>query len=147
MLSKTIPLPLWNYSDLLEEKEESNINKIFHYTNNISENINKYLNLNLRKAKCSGILFKETIIDIIKQFENKTSNDISEKSKSEIIKFYIKRNSNINLLSYDEIKILNQKFDENEFTNVNKKFVENHDGIADIFDYINDLDDDVVIVE
>ena len=45
---------------------------------------------------------------IIKQFENKTSNDISEKSKSEIIKFYIKRNSNINLLSYDEIQILNQ---------------------------------------
>ena len=57
-LGKTIPIPLWNYSDLIEEENYiSNIK--FHYTNNICENINRYLNINLKKAKCSSILFKE----------------------------------------------------------------------------------------
>lgn len=45
-LGKTDPLPLWNYSDLIEEGN-SIINKKFHHTNNISENINKFLNSNL----------------------------------------------------------------------------------------------------
>ena len=146
-LGKTIPLPLWNYSDLIEEEGNSIINKKFHYTNNISENINKFLNINLRKAKCSCLLFKETILDIIKQFDNKNSNNNCENSKSEILKFYIARKNDIKLLSYEEIKMLNKNYDELEFTNVNKNYIENHKGLPNIVDFINDLDDDVIIVE
>ena len=43
--------------------------------------------------------------------------------------------------------MLNKKFYENEYTNDNKNFVENHNRIVDIIDYINDLDDDVFIME
>ena len=45
-LGKSIPIPLWNYSDLLEE-ENSITNLKFHYT--ICENINRFLNLKLKK--------------------------------------------------------------------------------------------------
>ena len=115
-LGKTIPIPLWNYSDLIEEEENSISNIKFHYTNNICENINRFLNINLKKAKCSSIFFKESILNVMDQFNNKTNNDISEKSKSELIKFYLKRKNNITLLSNDEIKDLNKKFDEINFS-------------------------------
>ena len=77
------------------------------------------------------------------QFNNKTKNDISERRKSELIKFYLKRKNNISLLSYDEIKVLNNKYNEI----VNKSFCDNHYGIPEIIDYLNDLDDDIIIVE
>ena len=43
--------------------------------------------------------------------------------------------------------MLNKNYDELEFTNVNKNYIENHKGLPNIVDFINDLDDDVIIVE
>ena len=40
MTKKNYTLPLWNYSDLIEEEENSISNIKFYYTNNICENIN-----------------------------------------------------------------------------------------------------------
>ena len=50
MVKQKIPLALWNYSDLIKEEENSINNIKFHYTNNICEKINRYLNLNLKKS-------------------------------------------------------------------------------------------------
>ena len=50
-----IPNILWNYNDLLSNP--NNIN-LFHLTNNITENINLYLNRKLKKSICSTYLFR-----------------------------------------------------------------------------------------
>ncbi len=70
-LGNKIPNTLWNFNDLL-----SNPNNVtfFHLTNNITENINRYLNIKLKKAFCSNYLFRESILDNITQFKLKTSN-------------------------------------------------------------------------
>ena len=64
---------------------------------------------------------------------NKNNNNC-ENSKSEILKFYIARKNDIKLLSYEEIKTLNKNYDELEFTNVNKNYIENHKGLPNIVD-------------
>ena len=70
-LGKSLPKCIWNFSDLI--KTEKNI-KNFSFTNNISENINKYINRNLRRARCSSMLFRKNILDTIigKNSNNKT---------------------------------------------------------------------------
>ena len=100
-LGNKIPNTLWNFNDLL-----SNPNNItlFHLTNNITENINRYLNRKLKKvicSICSNYLFRESILDIINQFKIKTNNSTYNNKKSEILDFYIKRvgEDNINPLT------------------------------------------------
>ena len=86
-LGKTIPKKLWNFSDILDD--EKNFDQ-FSFTNNASENINRYLNRNLKKARCSSIVSRPNALDIILQFNNKIKNDSnSQKHKSEILKFYV----------------------------------------------------------
>ena len=49
------------------------------FTNNLCENINRFLNSNLKRGICSNFLFRASILSIIEQFENKTVNDLTEK--------------------------------------------------------------------
>ena len=112
----------------------NNIN-IFHVTNNITENINRYLNNKLKKAICSNFLFRECILDIIVQFKLKINenNKVSPK-KSEILDFYIKKfgEDNDELLDNQEYKLLQIKNEELEFPNLNKKYTEDNSGDIDI---------------
>ena len=73
-----IPKSLWNSSDILDEKENE---VIFHFTNNETENINRYLNSMLKRPVCSNFLFGEIFLDIIIQFKTKTSNDLIKNIK------------------------------------------------------------------
>lgn len=85
-MGSKIPKSLWNFSDVLEKKENK---EIFHFTNNLTENINRYLNRRPKRAVCSNFLFREIIFDIIIQFKIKTSNDALKNKKSEILNFYM----------------------------------------------------------
>lgn len=53
--------------------------KHFQFTNNISENINKYINSNLKRARCSNTLFREAFLNLISQFKNKGENKTIDK--------------------------------------------------------------------
>lgn len=61
-MGSRIPKIFWNYHDILINPNNAST---FHLTNNITENINRYLNNKLRKAICSNFLFRECILDII----------------------------------------------------------------------------------
>ena len=71
-LGDRYPKKLWNYNDLI--MEENALIK-FHFTNNITENINRYLNYELKLSKCSSTLFKKIILNIIAQFDTKNFNE------------------------------------------------------------------------
>lgn len=70
------PKKIWNYYDIINNEDDI---KHFQFTNNISENINKYINSNLKRARCSNILFREAILNLISQFKNKGENKTIEK--------------------------------------------------------------------
>ena len=120
LLGKTIPKKLWNFSDILEN--ENNLNN-FSFTNNVSENINRYLNQSLKRVRCSSILFRRNVLDIILQFNNKIHYDNkTQKHKSEILKFYVKKNKcNLNALNKIEIKKLTSEYENFECLNINKQ--------------------------
>ena len=97
-IGSKIPKSLWNFSDALEKNDNKDI---FHSTNNnLTKNINRYLNSKLKRAICSNFLFLEIILDIIIQFRNKTSIDILKNKKSEIIRFYIDNFINKTIMKY-----------------------------------------------
>ena len=86
-MGNKIPKVLWNYHDLLV-----NLNNfsIFHVTNNITENINRYLNSKLKKAICSNFLFRECILDIIVQFKIKSGENSNLDKKIRNFRFLYK---------------------------------------------------------
>lgn len=97
-IGSKIPKSLWNFSDALQKNDNKDI---FHSTNNnLTKNINRYLNSKLKRAICSNFLFLEIILDIIIQFRNKTSIDILKNKKSEIIRFYIDNFINKTIMKY-----------------------------------------------
>ena len=53
--------------------------KNFYFTNNLCENINRYLNTYLKRGICSNFLFRTSISAVIDQFENKSINDTKDK--------------------------------------------------------------------
>ena len=53
-MDSKIPKALWNFSDILEKKEN-------YVTNNLTEKINRYLNSGLKRAVCSTFLFYHKI--------------------------------------------------------------------------------------
>ncbi len=83
------PKSLWNYNDIITGSES--IIKNFYFTNNICENINRYLNKNLKNGICSNYIFRNSILSVIEQFENKLINQNIENKKSDILSFYIKK--------------------------------------------------------
>ena len=70
-LGKRYPSKIWNYNDIVKNDNELNH---FHFTNNITENIQRFLNSQINRNKCSNIYFRETILKIISQFDNKGEN-------------------------------------------------------------------------
>ena len=101
---------IWNFTYL--SKNENNI-KTFAFTKNISENINKYINRNLRRGKCSSMLFGKSILDIISKFNNKIENNTNNTIKSDIIKFYINKcNEDYDISYSDEIKKLEIEYEK-----------------------------------
>ena len=132
-MGSKIPKSLWNFSDVLEKKENK---EIFHFTNNLTENINRYLNRRPKRAVCSNFLFREIIFDIIIQFKIKTSNDVLKNKKSEILNFYMdnflnnSKNELLNKTKYKKIQLL---YEEIEFININKKYNDENEGEIDIY--------------
>ena len=68
--------------------------KKIKFSNNITENINRYLNSQLKIVRYSNKLFLESVLYLITQFENKSENVSLDNIKSDLIRFYIKRNNN-----------------------------------------------------
>jgi len=123
------PKIIWNYYDVIQDENEA---KYFQYTNNISENINRYINSFLNRAKCSNILFREAILKIINQFNNKTENNSIIEKKTEVLKFYISiHNNDSKILSHDEINKLQTLYNEINFNYINKRYIENDNGELD----------------
>ena len=108
------------------------------YPNNLSENINRYLNSNLKRGICSNLLFRKSILILIDQFDNKSSNGSFDKKKSDILTFYIKNNQNPKILSNDEINELYSLYNDINFTNINKDYIEVNEGEIDAAHYIDD---------
>ena len=101
-LGTRYPTNIWNFNDIISGDE--NKVKNFHFTNNLSENINRYLNNNLKRGICSNFLFRKSILTLIDQFESKSSNSIIDKKKSDILSFYIKNTREPKILCADEEK-------------------------------------------
>ena len=77
-MGERIPIRIWNFYDIISKES---IDERFYYTNNLTENINRYLNSNLKSSRCSKNIFKEAILNIISQFEVKVSNELNNKKK------------------------------------------------------------------
>ena len=74
-------------------------------------------------------------MDIIVQFKLKINeNNKVNPKKSEILDFYIKKfgEDNVELLDNQEYKLLQIKYEELEFPNLNKKYTEDNSGDIDI---------------
>ena len=135
------PKNLWNYYDIINNDNSNNITH-FHLTNNLCENINRYLNSNLKRGICSNFLFRTSILMVIEQFENKSDNISIENKKSDILKFYIKNCNNPKILNTEEINELYDIYNDVKFVNINKDYIENDEGEADILNYEDDSDSD-----
>ena len=116
--SSKCPVRLWNFNDIIKNK---NVDDKFYFTNILTENINRYLNNNLKRSKCSKKIFRQCILNIILQFSNILVNNTRNTNKTEILKFYIKQND-ANLLNKEEIEKLNQAYNELDFYNINEKY-------------------------
>ena len=86
----------------------------------------------MKKARCSYTLFRESILNLTTQFENKPENINLDNKKSDLITFYINRNyNNLNILINNEIKNHNNLYNEIEFLYINKSYVEDNKGDLD----------------
>ena len=124
-LGSKYPLKLWNFNDIIKNY---NIDDKFYFTNNLTENINRYLNNNLKRSKSSKKIFRQCILNIIVQFSNKIVNISRNINKTEILKFYINKKNDIDLLNEEEIEKLKQIYSKIHFYNINEKYSENSDG-------------------
>ena len=59
---------------------------------------------------------------IILQFSNKIVNNTRNTNKTEILKVYINKQNDVNLLNKEEIEKLKQAYDELDFYNINEKY-------------------------
>lgn len=132
-LGNRFPKSLWNYNDVVLGDDTKL--KYFNFTNNLCENINRYLNRFLKNGICSNFLFRTSILNIIDQFENKTINQTIENKKSDILSFYIKNNKIPKLLDNADIKNLADIYNEIKFNNINKDYVELDECNIDILQY------------
>ena len=138
-LGNRYPKKIWNYKDLLSEE---GVLKKFHFTYNITENINRYLNYELKMSKCSSI-FNKIILNNIAQFDTKNLNEDKNNRKSDLLKFYIEKNyDNCNILSNKEIENLKVIYEDIKFKNINNSFgiVDNQE--IEYFEYGESSDDE-----
>ena len=134
------PVNIWNFSELIDD---DNNKKIFQFTNNITENLNKQLNKYLKRGKCSNVTFREVILQVILQFENKCINTEAYDKKSDLLKFYINKFENDpQLLSNDELDEVRNLYNEILIGNINKEYSDNLNGEYEILGLLNDSDSD-----
>lgn len=134
------PKNLCNFYDIISSDESKT--KYFYFTNNLCENIYKYLNTFLKRGICSNFLFRISLLAVIDQFENKSINDSNDKKISDILSFYVKRNNNLKILSINEINELINIDNDAKLININKDNIELNDWEINIMKYEADEDSD-----
>lgn len=127
------PKSLWSYNYIITGPEY--MKKNFYFTNNLFENINRYLNKNLKKGICSNFIFRNSILSIIDQFENKIINQTIENKKSDILTFYINKEKEVKILNTSDIRLLTDIYNEVQFININKNYIELNKDELDIIYY------------
>ena len=128
-MGERIPIRIWNFYDIISKES---IDERFYYTNNLTENINRYLNSNLKRSRCSRNIFKEAIINIILQFEVKVINEVNNNKKTDLLIFYISKKESNNILDSNDIKKLIIDYKEIQFKNINTKYSDISDDEPDI---------------
>lgn len=127
------PKSLYSYNYIITGPEY--MKKNFYFTNNLFENINRYLNKNLKKGICSNFIFRNSILSIIDQFENKIINQTIENKKSDILTFYINKEKEVKILNTSDIRLLSDIYNEVQFININKNYIELNKDELDIIYY------------
>jgi len=89
-LKTKYPIKLWNYYDKLNNANDNELDR-YILTNNINENINRYLNNSLSKSRASYEDFVKSLEEVEKQFAIKLENSSNNNAKSKIILFYINK--------------------------------------------------------
>ena len=85
-LNTKYPIKLWNFYEKLKDVSYNEKDR-YITTNNLNENINRYLNNALIKSRVSYENFIFSLREIEKQFTAKVENAESKNSKSKIILF------------------------------------------------------------
>lgn len=83
------PIKIWNYYDRLNMASENSITK-YITTYNLNENINKFLNFNLKGGKNSFESFVNAIKRVYLQLEEKLQNKHKDETKTKKLNFYVK---------------------------------------------------------
>jgi hypothetical protein len=135
-LGKRYPIKLWNYYDRLHNASNNSLSK-YITTNNLNENINKFLNLNLKGGRNSFENFKDSIENVFIQFEEKLANKHIDDTKTKILNFYVDKineesNFNYSVLSYEAIDSLLDLYKNDGFENVNGPYNEEQIGDIDL---------------
>ena len=135
-LGKRYPIKLWNYYDRLHNASNNSLSK-YITTNNLNENINKFLNLNLKGGRNSFENFKDSIENVYIQFEEKLANKHIDDTKTKILNFYVDKineesNFNYSVLSYEAIDSLLDLYKNDGFENVNGPYNEEQIGDIDL---------------
>lgn len=146
-LKTKYPIKLWNYYNKLNGANNNEIDR-YILTNNINENINRYLNNSLSKSRVSYEDFVKSLEDVEKQFSIKLENGSNYNAKSKILLFYIKKNNlknkkDLDVLSEEELNELKTNYLNIGFEFVNCK--ENHnDNEVDLEHIAYDSHDNIV---
>ena len=145
-LGKRYPIKLWNYYDRLHNASNNSLSK-YITTNNLNENINKFLNLNLIGSRNSFENFKDSIENVYIQFEEKLANKHIDETKTKILNFYVDKINedsifNYSVLSYEDIDSLLDLYKNDGFENVNEPYNEEQMGDIDLEHLLYDSEPD-----
>ena len=132
-LKTKYPIKLWNYYDKLNNANDNELDR-YILTNNINENINRYLNNSLSKSRASYEDFVKSLEEVEKQFAIKLENSSNNNAKSKIILFNIykiklKNIKDLDALSKDEINEIKTNYMNLGFEFVNCKDNNNENDI------------------
>ena len=87
----------------------------------------RFLNSNLKKSRCCNVLFGDTVLKIINQFENKIENIRLDNKKKWYVNILFKKNYyNIKVLNTSEINKIKELYNEIKFSNINQSYIEDN---------------------
>ena len=135
-LGKRYPIKLWNYYDRLHNASNNSLSK-YITTNNLNENINRFLNLNLKGGRNSFYNFVCSLKNVFIQFEEKLVNKHIDDNKIKILYFYVTKinedsNFKYSVLSYEDINSLLDLYKNDEFEKVNAPYNDEQIGEIDL---------------
>ena len=149
MLNTKYPIKLLNYYEKLKVGSNNEKDR-YITTNNLNENINRYLNNDLIKNRVSYEDFIFSLREVEKQFTDKVENAESKNSKSKIILFYLdkmnfKSKKELKVLTEDEIKEIKLNYLNSGLESVNDKIKAEDDVDIEHIAYNSDnnLDEDM----